>query len=61
MNGAYFMGETHNQANATAWMLEPDQIWWIAFRDRSCGVGVVALPCRIRVTRQRTRVILGRR
>jgi uncharacterized protein YecT (DUF1311 family) len=61
MNGAYFMQETHNQANATAWMLEPDQVSWIAFRDRSCGVGAVALPCRIRVTRQRTRVILGRR
>jgi uncharacterized protein YecT (DUF1311 family) len=60
LNAAYFMKETHNAANATAWMLEPDQVAWIGFRDRSCGVGPVGLPCRIRITRQRTRVLIGR-
>jgi uncharacterized protein YecT (DUF1311 family) len=61
VNAAYFMKETHNQANATAWMLGPDQVEWIGFRDRSCGGGPAGLPCRIRITRQRTRVLLGPR
>jgi uncharacterized protein YecT (DUF1311 family) len=61
MNAAYFMQQTHNQANATAWMLDPEQVAWIGLRDRSCGVGFDAVSCRIRITRQRTRVILGPR
>jgi uncharacterized protein YecT (DUF1311 family) len=56
MNAAYFMQETHNQANATAWMLGPDQVAWIGMRDQTCGAG---LSCRIRITRQRTRVLMG--
>lgn len=58
MNAAYFMQETGNVANATAWMLGPDQMAWIGFRVRTCGAG---LACQIRVTRQRTRVLIGRR
>lgn len=58
VNAAYFMARTHNAANATAWMLGADQVAWISFRDQSCGVGAGRLPCRIRVTRQRTRVLL---
>jgi uncharacterized protein YecT (DUF1311 family) len=56
MNAAYFMQRTGNSANATAWMLGADQVAWVDFRDRSCGIG---LACRIRVTRQRTRVLIG--
>jgi uncharacterized protein YecT (DUF1311 family) len=59
MNAAYFMQETRNQANATAWMLGPDQIAWIGLRNQTCGGGPAGLPCRIRITRQRTRVLLG--
>lgn len=58
MNAAYFMQETHNAANATAWMLEPDQIEWLAVRDRACA-GPNALACRIRVTHERTGVLMG--
>jgi uncharacterized protein YecT (DUF1311 family) len=61
VNAAYFMAETHNAANATAWMLGGDQLAWIGIRDQSCGIGPVALPCRIRLTRQRTRVLIGPR
>jgi uncharacterized protein YecT (DUF1311 family) len=60
MNAAYFMQETHNAANATAWMLDPQQTAWLAMRDSTC-VGAGALGCRIRVTRERVRVILGPR
>ena len=61
VNAAYFMAETHNAANATAWMLGGDQLAWIGIRDQSCGIGPVGLPCRIRLTRQRTRVLIGPR
>lgn len=57
MNAAYFMKETHNAANATAWMLGPDQVEWVHFRTATCGVTVA---CRIRVTRERTGVLMGR-
>jgi uncharacterized protein YecT (DUF1311 family) len=56
MNAAYFMKETNNAANATAWMLGPDQVAWIGLRDQRCGNG---LGCRIRFTRARTRVLTG--
>ncbi|HSZ15671.1 MAG TPA: lysozyme inhibitor LprI family protein [Terracidiphilus sp.] len=58
MNAAYFMQETHNAANATAWMLGPDQVAWLELRDRSC-TGPNGLGCRLRMTRERTRVLLG--
>jgi uncharacterized protein YecT (DUF1311 family) len=58
MDAAYFMKETGNLANATAWMLGPDQVAWIGVRTRTCG-GV--LGCQIRMTRARTRVLIGRR
>ncbi len=57
MNAAYFMQETGNAANATAWMLGPDQIAWLQVRDRTCGPR--AISCRIRVTRERTAVLTG--
>jgi uncharacterized protein YecT (DUF1311 family) len=57
VNAAYFMAETHNAANATAWMLGEDQVAWIGIRDRTCGAA--GLACRIRITRQRTRALLG--
>lgn len=57
MNAAYFMQETHNAANATAWMLEPDQIAWLGVRDRTCGLNGFA--CRIAITRRRTSVLIG--
>jgi hypothetical protein len=38
-------------------MLNPDQIEWLAVRDRECGPN--GLECRIRVTRRRTAAIIG--
>jgi uncharacterized protein YecT (DUF1311 family) len=60
MDAAYFMKETHNAANATAWMLDPEQTAWIARRASTC-VGPSALGCRVRMTRERVRVIVGPR
>ena len=57
VNAAYFMAETHNAANATAWMLGPEQVAWIGVRENTCGAAGWA--CRIRITRQRTRALLG--
>jgi uncharacterized protein YecT (DUF1311 family) len=58
MHAAYFMKETHNAANATAWMLDPAESAWLAMRDRTC-IGPNGLGCMIRMTRERVRVILG--
>ena len=44
MNAAYFMKQTNNAANATAWMLQPDQMDWLVLRDRSC---LGPNPCRV--------------
>ena len=58
MDAAYFMKETHNAANATAWMLDPEQMAWIAMRASTCGgpkPGIAA----VRMTRERIRVIMG--
>jgi len=60
MDAAYFMKETHNAANATAWMLDPEQVSWLAVRASTC-VGPNAVGCRVRMTRERTRIILGPR
>lgn len=57
MDAAYFMAETGNAANATAWMLEPEQIAWIGLRERTCGAG---LACRIAFTRRRTIELIHR-
>lgn len=57
MNAAYFMQETRNVADATAWMLGPDQVAWLQVRDRTCGPR--AISCRIRITRERTAVLTG--
>jgi uncharacterized protein YecT (DUF1311 family) len=58
MNAAYFMQETRNATDANAWMLNPDQLEWLAVRDRTC-MGPNGVACRIRVTRQRTAVLTG--
>ena len=55
MNAAYFMDETGHAANATAWMLNPDQTAWIGMRQSTCGA---SLSCRIVLTRRRTVVLL---
>ncbi|MGA8731816.1 MAG: lysozyme inhibitor LprI family protein [Terracidiphilus sp.] len=59
MNAAYFMKETHNAANATAWMLSPEQVAWIGFRDRSCVATPDRWGCQIRLTRERTWSLIG--
>jgi hypothetical protein len=60
MNAAYFMAQTHNAANATAWHLSPDLSAWTRMRNDSCLAGPGGVACRIRLTRERTRVLLGR-
>ena len=60
MNAAYYLEQVNYATNATAWMIEgDDQVAWIAIRDRTC-IGPNPLPCRIRMTRERTLVIVTR-
>lgn len=58
MDAAYFMKETKNAANATAWMLDASQTAWLSVRDSAC-IGPSRLACRVRMTRERTRIFLG--
>jgi uncharacterized protein YecT (DUF1311 family) len=61
MNAAYYLDQTHHATNATAWMITgQDQVAWLQIRDNTCGHGPDPLGCRIRVTRQRTSVIINR-
>lgn len=57
MDAAYFMKEAANTANATEWRIEQDQVLWLAYRQTTCGTG---LPCRIEVTRRRTRELVSK-
>jgi hypothetical protein len=55
---AYYLDQVNYKTNATAWMIGPDQRDFLVVRDRTCGGVVDPLACRIRVTREHTRVIL---
>jgi uncharacterized protein YecT (DUF1311 family) len=60
LTAAYYLDQTHHATNATAWMIVgEDQVAWIQLRDNTCRIGPDRLLCRTRMTRERTRVILG--
>jgi hypothetical protein len=61
MNAASYLDQTHHATNSTAWMINnPEQIAWLQVRDNTCGHGPDPLGCRIRMTHERTAVILRR-
>jgi hypothetical protein len=62
MEAAYFMERTGYASNATArTAVESDQVVWIRLRDETCREGPERLKCRIRMTHERTRVLIARR
>jgi uncharacterized protein YecT (DUF1311 family) len=62
LNAAYYLEQTNYVTNATAWMITgADQVAWLQLRDNTCRVGPDPLRCRIRLTRERTHVILRAR
>ena len=61
MNAAYYMDRTHHATNATAWMITgQDQVDWLQLRVNTCGHGPHPMACRIRMTHERTAVIIKR-
>ncbi len=59
LDAAYYLEQTHHATNATAWMItDQDQVAWIQVRENTCRVGPDPLGCRIRLTRERTHIIL---
>jgi uncharacterized protein YecT (DUF1311 family) len=61
LNAAYYLEQTNHATNATAWMIaDSDQVAWLQVRDNTCRVGPDPLRCRIRMARERTRVIIKR-
>jgi uncharacterized protein YecT (DUF1311 family) len=60
LNAAYYLDQTNHATNATAWMIVgDDQVAWIQLRNNACRIGPDRLGCRIRLTRERTHVILN--
>ena len=60
LDAAYYLEQTHHATNATAWMITgPDMVAWLQFRDNTCRSGPDPLGCRIRMTRERTRAVIG--
>jgi hypothetical protein len=61
MQAAYFLASTGYASNASAQTaMEGEQTVWIHLRDETCN-GPDQLPCRIRMTRERTHVLLKQR
>jgi hypothetical protein len=61
VTAAYYLEQVNYATNATAWMINgQDQVDWLAVRASTCGRAADPLACRIRVTRQRTHVIVTR-
>jgi uncharacterized protein YecT (DUF1311 family) len=60
VTAAYYLDQTKNATNGTAWMLGPDQVAWLKVRDDTCAAGPDPLVCLIRLTRERIRVIIRR-
>jgi hypothetical protein len=59
MDAASYLEQTHHVTNATAWMITgADQVAWIHVRDTTCGGVLDPFGCHIRMTRERTHVIL---
>jgi len=60
LNAAYYLEQTNHATNATAWMIVgQDQLAWTQVRFDTCRVGPDPLPCHIRLTRERTHVIIN--
>jgi len=60
LTAAYYLDQSGHATNATAWMIVgEDQVAWVQLRDNTCRVGPERLRCRIRMTRERTHVVLG--
>ena len=58
LDAANYLEQTHHATNATAWMITgEDHRAWLRVRLSTCGD---LLPCRIRVTRERVRIIIRR-
>ena len=61
LNSAYYLDQTHHATNATAWMITgTDMVAWLQFRENTCRVSSDPVPCRIRMTRERTHTITHR-
>jgi uncharacterized protein YecT (DUF1311 family) len=61
VNAAYYLEQINHATNGTAWMIQgEDQVAWIQIRDETCGVGPDPVRCRIRMTHERTHVIIYR-
>ena len=61
LNAAYYLDQINYATNGTAWMINtPEQTNWLQMRNDACRLLPNRLGCIIRMTRERTRVVIGR-
>ena len=61
LSAASYLEQVNYATNATAWMITgDDQVAWLQVRENTCRVGPDPLRCRIRMTRERTHLIIKR-
>jgi hypothetical protein len=60
MTAASYLDRTNHTTNATAWLPEPDQAAWLQARNNTCGAGPNTLDCDIRLTHERTHMLIRR-
>ena len=61
LTAASYLEQVNYATNATAWMITgDDQVAWLQVRENTCRVGPDPLRCRIRMTRERTHLIIKR-
>jgi uncharacterized protein YecT (DUF1311 family) len=61
LDAAFYLDQTNYATNATAWMIVgPEQVAWIQVRDNTCRVRTDRLRCRVRLTHERTHLIINR-
>jgi hypothetical protein len=57
---AYYLKQVNYATNAAAWMIGGEgMVAWFQVRDNTCSVVPDPLGCRIRMTRERTHMILN--
>jgi hypothetical protein len=62
LDAADYLEQTNHVTNATAWMITgADQVAWLQVRNNTCQAGPDPLGCRIRLTRERTHLVILRR
>jgi len=57
---AYYLDATHHATNAATWTKSQDQVAFTEIRDKMCHAGSDPLSCMIRMSKDRTQIVVTR-